>query len=132
MQKVKSYSNDQFNDHVNMLAKQGMNTDKILVDYKFLHSLFSLQWNNLTIENAIHPMLKMIYQVKHFYNFITLHRNEDLFKTLSSSQVDWVRTWKQLDLFPDIYFTTFEKCYFKTFKVKCLLLDLPVLSILKV
>ena len=133
MTKVKAHSGDVFNELSDQLAKDGCksNYPVISINESFNNLVSIMKWGHNTIELQNRLFIKTMTQAQYFNQFLALQRNEKLYSLTVQDEIDWKSTFLYQKYNGPADETNFEMAGLKMFKVKCLTMTLPTISILK-
>ncbi|CAI2181223.1 2639_t:CDS:2 [Funneliformis geosporum] len=95
--KVKGHSGDIYNNIANDLARLGIQSLMISINYLQVYSLNLLfQFDDIIIESSARHFLKNIFAATAVSNIIDLHKNADLKSLTQQSKVYWISLPTQL------------------------------------
>ena len=90
-----------------------------------------VKWSNIIIERPHCEFMKQLYQARYFNHFMSLNQNVTLISLTVNGTIDWKLSSFYFNFNGDKFSTDFESSGLKVFKIKCLTLTLPTLTVLK-
>ena len=127
--KVKAHSGNWANEQADLLAKRGLNEQKISLSHYSLVDNVIPQWYNQNIEWNLRKSIKQLFSIRNDIkenNLKRIESDKNVDKKVSYSVLN-----NQIKLDSSTSFETFKESKLKIFKFKIMVNELPVLEVLK-